>query len=332
MDEGGKHPGVATQTRPVLSPEAERGFAGRVWHELYGQAYVLLALTTLMWAGNAIAGRLAVGHVSPMALTSLRWIAVLLIVGLALRRQIAAEWPALKRHWLKIFLMGSFGMTGFNALYYAAAHYTTAVNLTLIQGSIPILVLIGSLAVFGTRIGLLQGIGSLVTLVGVAVIGARGEWETFRTLDFNIGDVWMVIACVFYAGFTIALRNRPPVSAFVLFFAFALSAFLSSLGLLGAEIATGTVQWPDATAWLILAFVAVFPSLLSQIFFMRGVELIGPGRAGLFVNLVPVFGAILAVAILNEPFRPYHAVALALVLGGISLAEASLSQRNRRLK
>jgi drug/metabolite transporter (DMT)-like permease len=275
----------------------------------------------LMWAGNAIAGRLAVGHVSPMALTSLRWIAVLLLLGGLLQRQLRAEWPVLRRHWLKIFLMGSFGLTGFNALYYVAAHHTTAVNLTLIQGSIPVLVLLGSLLIFGTRIGLLQGIGSLITLVGVGVIGARGEWEVLRALDFNIGDIWMVVACILYSGFTLALRNRPPASALVLFFAFAASAFVASLGLLGYELATDTVQWPDRQGWLILAFVAIMPSLVSQVFFMRSVELIGPGRAGLFVNLVPVFGAVLAVAILDEPFALYHAVALALVLGGIGLAE-----------
>ncbi len=322
MDERGKletpSPSQAARPQESAAPRS-RPLAG-----LYDQAYLLLALTTLMWAGNAIAGRLAVGHVSPMALTSLRWIAVILLVGTLLWRRILAEWPLLKRHWLRVFLMGSFGMTGFNALYYAAAHHTTAVNLTLIQGSIPVLVLLGSLVLFGTRIGLLQGIGSVLTLIGVAVIGARGEIEVLLTLDFNIGDVWMVIACIFYSGFTLALRNRPPVSALVLFFSFAASAFLSSLGLLGYEIAAGRVQWPDAQGWLILAFVALFPSLLSQIFFMRGVELIGPGRAGLFVNLVPVFGAILAVVILSEPFRLYHAVALALVLGGIALAEGKI--------
>ncbi|HYI91334.1 MAG TPA: DMT family transporter, partial [Beijerinckiaceae bacterium] len=86
-------------------------------------------------------------------------------------------------------------------------------------------------------------------------------------------------------------------------------------------IATGDVVWPDAQGLVILAYVTLFPSLLSQLFFMRGVELIGPGRAGLFVNLVPVFGAILAVGLLGEPFRPYHALGLALVLGGIWLAE-----------
>jgi drug/metabolite transporter (DMT)-like permease len=83
----------------------------------------------------------------------------------------------------------------------------------------------------------------------------------------------------------------------------------------------GALQWPTAKGLAVLLYVGLFPSLLSQIFFMRGVELIGPGRAGLFVNLVPVFGAMMAVALLGEPFALYHAAGLVLVLGGIALAE-----------
>jgi hypothetical protein len=104
------------------------------------------------------------------------------------------------------------------------------------------------------------------------------------------------------------------------------AALLLTLPLLAFEVAAGAVVWPDGRGLAILLFVALFPSLLSQIFFMRGVELIGPGRAGLFVNLVPVFGALLAVVVLGEPFRPYHALALLLVLGGIWLAERGRAQ------
>jgi drug/metabolite transporter (DMT)-like permease len=100
-----------------------------------------------------------------------------------------------------------------------------------------------------------------------------------------------------------------------------LAAFVSTLPLVGFEIATGLAQWPGTRGWIILVGLAIGPSLVSQIFYMRGVELIGPGRAGLFVNLVPVFAAILAVLILGETFAIYHAVALALVLAGIALAE-----------
>ena len=120
---------------------------------------------------------------------------------------------------------------------------------------------------------------------------------------------------------TLGLRLRPPVSGLAFFAAMAGAAVLTSLPLLAWEAATGALRWPTAKGWAVLAYVSLGPSLLAQILFMRGVELIGPGRAGVFANLVPIFGAFGAATLLGEAFAPYHAAALALVLGGIWLAE-----------
>jgi drug/metabolite transporter (DMT)-like permease len=294
--------------------------ARTAWGWLFHQPYLLLTLTTLAWAGNAVASRLATGHISPMALTALRWVGVVALLAPFMTRPIREAAPVLVPIWRRILVMGGLGFTAFNALMYAAAYHTN-VNIAIFQGAVPVFVLIGALVAFGTRIGLLQALGTAVTLVGVAVVAARGDLQVLRSFSFLIGDVFMLVACASYAVYTLALRDRPKVSGFVFFSVLALAALLISLPLLAWEIAAGDVVWPDLRGFAILLYVTLFPSLLSQIFFMRGVELIGPGRAGLFVNLVPVFGAILGVAILGEPFRRYHAVGLALVLGGIWLAE-----------
>ncbi|WP_414471954.1 DMT family transporter [Microvirga sp. M2] len=288
---------------------------------LWERAYLLLILTTLMWGGNAIAGRLAVGQVSPMLLTCIRWAIVAAILGPLVGRQVLAEWPQMGSRWPFIVLMGSSGFTAFNALFYAAAYHTSAVNLTIFQGAIPVLVLIGTILFFGSRVIPLQILGMVVTILGVVLVSVKADLEVLKALALNIGDVWMLIACVFYAGYTLGLRRRPPVSGLVFFTALAGVAFLSSLPLLALEIAQGAMQWPTWKGWLILLYIGLCPSLVSQIFFIRGVELIGPARAGLFVNLVPVFGALLAVLLLGEPFAFYHALGLFLVLGGIWLAE-----------
>jgi drug/metabolite transporter (DMT)-like permease len=288
---------------------------------LWGQAYVLLSLTALMWGGNAIAGRLAVGEVSPMVLTCLRWVFVVAVMIPLVGRQVVAEWAKIRARWVFTILMGAFGFTAFNGLFYAAAHHTTAVNLTIFQGAIPVLVLLGTVLFFGARVIPLQILGMIVTVLGVVLVSVKADMEILRTLSLNIGDVWMLIACVFYAGYTLGLRHRPNIPGLVFFAAMAMVAFISSLPLIGLEIARGTAQFPTPKGWLILLYVAVMPSLLSQLFYMRGVELIGPARAGLFVNLVPVFGALLAVLLLGEPFAYYHALGLVLVLGGIWLAE-----------
>lgn len=133
----------------------------------------------------------------------------------------------------------------------------------------------------------------------------------------------MIIACVLYALYAVLLRNRPAVSGLVFFTALSVVAAISSVPLFLLEIAQGSLQMPTFKGWLIVAYIALLPSCLSQIFFMRGVELIGPGRAGVFINLVPIFSSLLAVLLLGEPFHGYHAVALALVLMGIALSERS---------
>ncbi|MFN3673869.1 MAG: DMT family transporter [Bosea sp. (in: a-proteobacteria)] len=290
-------------------------------HRLWGNAYLLLTLTTLMWGGNAVAGRLAVGSISPMALTSLRWVIVCAVLPLLLRHQIRAHWPVLRARWKFVVAMGTVGFTAFNALMYLAAYSTTAINIGILQGSIPVFVLIGAFFAYRTPIGPLQALGVLVTLLGVAVVASRGDLAVLRQFAFVPGDILMIIACTFYAGYTVAIRARPQVPGLVFFSALAMVACLVSLPLLAIEAAQGGFVLEAPKGWLILLYVAIGPSILSQLFFMRAVELIGPGRAGVFVNLVPVFAPILAVLILGETLALYHGVALLLVLGGIFIAE-----------
>jgi drug/metabolite transporter (DMT)-like permease len=138
----------------------------------------------------------------------------------------------------------------------------------------------------------------------------------------------MLVAVVLYAGYTVALRDRPPVSGLSLLAGMALAAFVTSLPLMGWEIASGGFIWPTAAGLLTLIYVALGPAFSSQMFYMRGIELIGPGRAGVFVNLVPVFGAIMAVVLLGEPFKLYHLVSLILVVGGIAIAQRGAAGRS----
>ncbi len=294
----------------------------RVW----GNAYLLLILTTLMWGGNAVASRLAVGQISPMALTSLRWVFVCAILPLLLRRELKHYAPVLLAHRWRIIMLGALGFTAFNALMYLAAYSTTAINIGILQGSIPVYVLIGAFIAYRTPIGWMQAIGVAVTMLGVVVTASRGDFGTLANFSFVPGDVWMIIGCLFYAGYTVGIRSRPAVPGLVFFTAMAIVAGIVSLPLLGLEIWNGSVIWPTLQGWAILAFVVIGPSLLSQLFFLRAVELIGPGRAGVFVNLVPVFAPMLAVLILGEHLALYHGLALVLVLGGIWIAEHRASR------
>lgn len=290
---------------------------------------LLLVLTTLIWAAHSIVGRLAVGQIGPMTLTCLRWAVALIPILIAARPSLRQDWPALRARWVYLAVMGAAGYTVFVALFYVAAHHTSALNLSIIQGAIPALVLIGARLFLKVRFSALQALGALVTMLGVAVIAAQGDPARLAALAFNSGDVMMVVAAVLYAGYTIGLRQRPNVSGVSMLAAMAVAAFITSIPLVIWEIMSGGFIWPTWGGLLALAFVALGPAFVAQLTFMRGVELIGPGRAGVFVNLVPVFGAIMAVGILGEPFAAYHVLALLLVVGGIAIAQRGSSGLQR---
>ncbi len=287
----------------------------------YDQAWLVLIATTMLWGGNGVASRMAVGRVTPMSLVFIRWLAVCTLLVIALRKPIAEHWSTIRENRRRILLMSGFGFTGFTVLFYASAYWTTAVNITLLQASIPPMVVAGTVIFRGLHPTPMQIVGMLVTLVGVAIIATHGEPLKILQTQFNFGDILILIACVFYAGYTLALRERPAMPPLVFFSALAFAALLTSSPFMIAEVATGRFHWPTPEGWALLVFVTLGPSLASQILYMRGVELIGPNRAGLFSNLVPIFGALFAVGLLGEEFHAYHAVALALTLAGIWLAE-----------
>ena len=297
-----------------------------LWRRAWDNPIFMLALTAAIWAGHAVVGRMAVGQIGPMTLTCARWALAIGPIMFAARKTLREDLRILRPRWFYVFCMGALGFTVFNALFYAAAHYTTALNLSIIQGSIPALVLLGTRVVFGARVTLVQMLGTLVTMIGVSAIAAQGDWARLLSLAFNFGDVLLLIACVLYAGYTVGLRDRPAVSGLGFLAAMAFAALLTSIPLFGLEIARGEFIWPTAKGLALLVYAALGPAFLAQLFYMRGVQLIGPGRAGVFVNLVPVFGAFMAVGLLGEPFAAYHVVALALVVGGILIAQRGPSQ------
>jgi drug/metabolite transporter (DMT)-like permease len=293
----------------------------RAFRLLTGNAYIMLFLTTFLWAGNAVASPMAVGHLSPMTLVLLRWIVSCSVLVVIARHAMAADWPVLKRHLPYLFMMGAFGYTAFNILFYIAGHHTTAINIAILQGTMPaIIILVGLFAYREAPTGL-QWIGTVITMLGVIVVASGGELARLLTLRFNYGDILVLAATLLYAAYAAALRQRPQVSALGFFAFMAGAAIVTSLPPAIYEIASGQAMWPTAKGWLLILYIGLGPSLLAQLMFMRGVELIGPTRAGIFTNIVPVLGPILAVLILGERFGGHHALGLALVLGGIAIAE-----------
>jgi drug/metabolite transporter (DMT)-like permease len=302
-------------------PTVMTGVVRRSSERLYEWPGLLLTLAAVFWAGNTVAGRLAVGQISPFVLIFLRWLLVLGLLWPLYGRQVRQHWGEVRPRLIGIVVLGALGFTGFNAFYYFAAHYTSAINIGILQGSIPIFVLAGAFLFQGTRASLVQMAGVLVTALGVVVVATRGAPLSILEIDLNKGDLSMLVACALQAFYTVALRDRPNMPGAAFFTLLALIAAVTSVPLIAIEALTTGLQMPSLEGFAIAAWVGIFPSFLSQIFFLRGVDLIGPGRAGVFINLVPVFAAVLAVTLINEPFAAYHGVALVLVIGGIWLAQ-----------
>lgn len=290
---------------------------------MHRQAYILLLLTTLFWGGNAVAGKFAVGHISPMLLNLARWAIACAILYVMGRRQLAADWPAIRPKLPLLVTLGALGFSLFNVALYSALNYTSAINASVEQAGIPMLIFMINFLVFRLAARLGQIVGFVMSVAGIALTASHGDPVRLLELDVNFGDALMVVSCVVYAIYTVALRFRPDVHWMSLMIVMTGAAAIVAVPFTIVEFALGSGSPPDMLGWGVIAYAALFPSILAQIFYIHGVELIGANRAGLFINLVPIFGTLLSIVMLGEDFHLYHALALALTFGGIWLAEVS---------
>ena len=233
---------------------------------IYANAPILLCLATFGWGSNAVASRLAIGEVSPMMLIFLRWGLVVLIVFTLHGREMINGWPIIRKRLKWVLLMGGFGLSMFNALFYIAAHSTTAVNLGIMQSTLPGMILLGSFLIFGARINKLQITGLTLTFIGVVVMVSKGSIENLMLLTFNNGDFLMLFGCLFYAAYAIGLKNRPKVSGLVMLGYFSVAAFLMTIPLMAIESAVYGTIMPGPKGWLIIIYIAIVPSFIPQIF------------------------------------------------------------------
>lgn len=284
-------------------------------------AHLLLMLTSLFWAFNTIAGRAAVGEVSPLFIVSTRWFFVSIILTIICRKELLKTWSVLNSKLKWLVIMGLFGFTGFNSSYYIAAHDTIAINLGIVQGTMPAFIIIIAWFWLNEKVNFKQLIGVLITFLSVLVVVSSGDFNTLKTFEFNKGDIIMIFACTLYAVYAVGLRKKPKIGALALLTFFAYVAFLGSLPGLLYETYTNNLVLPGIKGIIILAVIIIFPSFLAQIFFMKGVEQIGPARSGLYTNLVPIFSSLLAVLFLGEDFKIYHLISLTLIFIGIYIFE-----------
>ncbi|MGH6761337.1 MAG: DMT family transporter [Phyllobacterium sp.] len=285
------------------------------------RAYFFLLSAALLWGGNAVAGKFAVGHISPLLLNFLRWLIAFLAIAVFSVKNVRNDWPLIRNHLPLLAALGAFGFSAFNIALYSALNYTSAINVTIEQAGMPMVIFVANFILFRMRVYPGQIIGFSLSLLGVALAAGHGSLVNLVNLEVNQGDALMIIAVLVYSGYTVALRFKPAIHWQSLITMLTFFAFLTAIPPALWEWSAGNMVFPDTRGTAVVLYTALLPSLAAQVFFVKGVEYIGANRAGLFINAIPIFGTLLAIALLGEEFHLYHAVALACVLGGIWLAE-----------
>ena len=279
--------------------------------------HLFLTLASLFWGFNAIASRLAIDEISPMLIVTGRWLGVMIILSIICRNQLSLGFQIFKSNYKWMILMGLSGFTIFNSIYYISAHYTVAINLGIVQSTMPAFIMIISMFWLKTSINLKQVTGLLITFIGVSIVISNGNLASLLRLKLNNGDLLLIVACIFYAIYAVGLRKRPEINDVLLMTFFSYVAFIGSLPGLIIEITQYSFFFPTFKGLMILSVIIIFPSLLAQILFMKGVKIVGPALSGLYTNLVPIFTSVLAIIILDEVFHIYHLTSLIIIFLGI---------------
>jgi drug/metabolite transporter (DMT)-like permease len=281
-----------------------------------------LALAALFWSGNFVAGRALRGHVDPVTLNFLRWLIALAIMAPFVWRSAATSLPVLHREWRLILALGATGIASFHTVVYLALQSTTATSALLILSLAPIVTLLGS-AAFGVERPTSRQIGgALISLAGAGVLITRGNLADILSQGFNAGDLWMLLAVVIWAAYSLLLRRRPADLPSPVALAASIAAALAMMVPLLMVGASTPIAAPASVPVLLsIAYIALFASAIAFLFWTYGVSRLGPARAGQFVNLMPIFGAVLAFTVLGEVPTPVQIAGSVLVLLGIAIVE-----------
>jgi drug/metabolite transporter (DMT)-like permease len=284
------------------------------------QPYLLLSITSLCWAGNAIVGRLAAGHIPPVTLSFLRWFLAFLIILPFAWKHLVRDWRAIRANLGIMIVLSVTGIGAFNTMQYWALEHTQALNTLLLQSAGPLFVAMWSLVLLGIRLTLAQAIGIALSLCGVLMILLHGDLTTLKNIEFNRGDLIFILALLMFGLYSVLSLKRPEIHglSFVGFTFGAGAACLIPLYIW--ELAARPPIEFDAANLLTLFYVAVFPSTVAYLCFNRGVQLIGANRAAPFFHMIPVFGAVMAFVFLGERPQLFHIIGFALVLTGVFVA------------
>uniref|UniRef100_UPI004047E9E6 DMT family transporter n=1 Tax=Aliarcobacter sp. TaxID=2321116 RepID=UPI004047E9E6 len=284
--------------------------------------YLFLVLTVLFWSGNFIFGRLVSQSIEPMQLSFFRWFFVLLILLPYIFLHYKNILKVFKQEYIIITIFSALGIAGFNTFLYYGLQTTTATNALLINSITPIFIIVLSTLIFRTNITKIQLLGVLLSTIGVIYLILKGEINHILELEFTVGDLWIIAACMNWALYSVLLKYKPKeLSAFEFF---SVTALIGTIILVTIYFYQGYgfdfSFLENDEVFYSLIYMVIFPSILSFYFWNRATIEIGANKAGQFTHLMPIFGSVLAYIFLGEVLHAYHIMGIILIAFGIYLS------------
>jgi drug/metabolite transporter (DMT)-like permease len=285
-------------------------------------AYLLLTFSALFWAGNFIVGKFAtLFEIPPLSLNVFRWLSVWLILLPFTYKEIYKNLPIIKKKWFVISFMGLITISTFNSVVYFALNHTQVINAVLVLAAIPAATIVFSSFMNIEKTNFFQLFGLFLSIIGIGSIISNGDIQKIISLNFNKGDSWMLVCVITWALYsTLLKKNKFEFSQFTLIQLMVTAGLFFLIPQLLYEKSIGLEVNFNKAFFIILFYVVVFPAIAAYYCWQKGVEIIGPNRASMFIQLMPLFSAVMAILIFKEKFELYHFVGAAFIVSGIYLS------------
>ena len=289
-------------------------------------AYTLLVFATFCWSGNFIVGKFAyLFEIPPLTLNFFRWISVWFILMPFTYKEILSNWDYIKKNWIPICFMGVISISTFNSVVYFALNYTQVINVALVLAAIPAVTIIISSIMKVDKTNIFQLIGLLLSVLGISAIISNADINKILSLNFNKGDLWMLVCVICWSLYSTLLKKYSfKLSQFTLIQLMVSVGIIFLLPQFFYEKSIGLQVEFNNIFFIILFYVVIFPALTAYFCWQKGIETVGPNRATMFIQLMPLLSAVLAILIFQETFKLYHFIGASFILSGIYLSNKKI--------
>lgn len=281
--------------------------------------YLLTATAPLCWAGDIVLASGLASKVPPFSLVFWRWaLATLIMLPFALKT-VKQDWPEVVKSWGMLCLLSVLGASGFITLLYVSLHTTSSINSALIQTTMPVMIVIACIFLYGEKMSKLQLAGMALCFSGVAYVLFKGDWHAVKQMTFVRGDLLILMATVLYGLYSALIPKSAKLHPFTFLFCISAIGTLTMFPFYVWELLTVGAMKMSPKVLAGMAYIAVCPTIVAYLCWNKGISIIGPSKAGLFMYLIPVFTAMLAIPFLNEPFSYYHVIGMLNIFCGMIL-------------